>query len=169
MPAGGLGMPPSCGSRAKAAYHHVFARRGAEAYSAIPTGQSTSRPTRRQFRQSLHRTGKRRDRRCSAQCASKRGHLAKKHRSRNASDASEGIEGWRKVYDLNLFAPIMLCRGFASALGRRAKAEGLPSSTSHPSPVMPSTLLRARPIQPRNPPCRPDPRVGCRVRRAWRR
>jgi NAD(P)-dependent dehydrogenase (short-subunit alcohol dehydrogenase family) len=34
------------------------------------------------------------------------------------------IDGWRKVYELNLFAPIMLCRGFASALSRGAKAQG---------------------------------------------
>jgi NAD(P)-dependent dehydrogenase (short-subunit alcohol dehydrogenase family) len=34
------------------------------------------------------------------------------------------IDGWRQVYELNLFAPIMLCRGFASALSRGAKAEG---------------------------------------------
>ncbi|MEC8173253.1 MAG: SDR family oxidoreductase, partial [Pseudomonadota bacterium] len=34
------------------------------------------------------------------------------------------IDGWRQVYDLNLFAPIMLCRGFAAALGRGAKDQG---------------------------------------------
>ena len=30
------------------------------------------------------------------------------------------IEGWRRVFDLNLFAPLMLCRGFAGALNRGA-------------------------------------------------
>jgi NAD(P)-dependent dehydrogenase (short-subunit alcohol dehydrogenase family) len=34
------------------------------------------------------------------------------------------IEGWREVYQLNLFAPIMLCRGFGAALGRGARAGG---------------------------------------------
>ncbi len=34
------------------------------------------------------------------------------------------IEGWRRVFELNLFAPIMLCRGFAAALGRGAKNGG---------------------------------------------
>ena len=31
------------------------------------------------------------------------------------------IDGWRQVYDLNLFAPIMLCRGFAAAAVRRQR------------------------------------------------
>ena len=34
------------------------------------------------------------------------------------------IDGWRNVFELNLFAPIMLCRGFAAALGRGAKTGG---------------------------------------------
>ncbi len=34
------------------------------------------------------------------------------------------IEGWRKVFELNLFAPLLLSRGFATALGRGAKAGG---------------------------------------------
>ncbi len=34
------------------------------------------------------------------------------------------IEGWRKVFDLNLFAPLELSRGFATALGRGAKDGG---------------------------------------------
>ena len=34
------------------------------------------------------------------------------------------IEGWREVFELNLFAPILLSRGFAAALGRGAKEGG---------------------------------------------
>ncbi len=34
------------------------------------------------------------------------------------------IDGWRKVFDLNLFAPLMLSRGFATALSRGAKDGG---------------------------------------------
>ncbi|UCH72607.1 MAG: SDR family oxidoreductase [Rhodospirillales bacterium] len=34
------------------------------------------------------------------------------------------IEGWRKVFDLNLFAPLVLSRGFATALSRGAKDGG---------------------------------------------
>ncbi len=34
------------------------------------------------------------------------------------------IDGWRKVFDLNLFAPLMLSRGFAKALGRGSKDGG---------------------------------------------
>lgn len=34
------------------------------------------------------------------------------------------IEGWREVFDLNLFAPLVLSRGFASALGRGARDSG---------------------------------------------
>jgi NAD(P)-dependent dehydrogenase (short-subunit alcohol dehydrogenase family) len=34
------------------------------------------------------------------------------------------IDGWREVFELNLFAPIMLCRGFAAALGRGARTGG---------------------------------------------
>ncbi len=34
------------------------------------------------------------------------------------------IAGWRKVFDLNFFAPLVLSRGFASALGRGAKSGG---------------------------------------------
>lgn len=34
------------------------------------------------------------------------------------------LEGWRKVFDLNFFAPLMLSRGFATALGRGAKDGG---------------------------------------------
>jgi NAD(P)-dependent dehydrogenase (short-subunit alcohol dehydrogenase family) len=34
------------------------------------------------------------------------------------------IDGWRKVFDLNLFAPLVLSRGFATALSRGAKDGG---------------------------------------------
>ena len=34
------------------------------------------------------------------------------------------IDGWRKVFDLNFFAPLELSRGFAAALGRGAKSGG---------------------------------------------
>lgn len=34
------------------------------------------------------------------------------------------IEGWREVFDLNLFAPLMLSRGFATALSRGSKEGG---------------------------------------------
>jgi NAD(P)-dependent dehydrogenase (short-subunit alcohol dehydrogenase family) len=34
------------------------------------------------------------------------------------------IDGWRKVFDLNFFAPLVLSRGFATALGRGAKDDG---------------------------------------------
>ena len=34
------------------------------------------------------------------------------------------IERWREVFELNLFAPLILARGFASALGRGAKDTG---------------------------------------------
>jgi len=34
------------------------------------------------------------------------------------------IEGWRQVFDLNFFAPLVLSRGFAKALGRGAKDGG---------------------------------------------
>ena len=33
------------------------------------------------------------------------------------------IDQWRRVYELNLFTPLALCRGFATALGRAGKAE----------------------------------------------
>lgn len=34
------------------------------------------------------------------------------------------IERWREVFELNLFAPLLLARGFAGALGRGAKGNG---------------------------------------------
>ena len=34
------------------------------------------------------------------------------------------IDGWRKVFDLNLFAPLILSRGFATALSRGARDGG---------------------------------------------
>lgn len=34
------------------------------------------------------------------------------------------IDGWRKVFDLNLFAPLVLSRGFATALSRGARDGG---------------------------------------------
>jgi len=35
-----------------------------------------------------------------------------------------GIERWREVFELNLFTPLELCRGFAAALSRGAKQGG---------------------------------------------
>ncbi len=34
------------------------------------------------------------------------------------------VERWREVFELNLFTPLMLCRGFAAALGRGAREDG---------------------------------------------
>ena len=34
------------------------------------------------------------------------------------------VERWREVFELNLFTPLMLCRGFAAALGRGARDSG---------------------------------------------
>lgn len=35
-----------------------------------------------------------------------------------------GIDAWREVFELNLFTPLELCRGFAAALSRGAKSGG---------------------------------------------
>ena len=34
------------------------------------------------------------------------------------------LENWRNVFELNFFTPLVLCRGFAAALGRGAKDRG---------------------------------------------
>jgi len=34
------------------------------------------------------------------------------------------VEGWREVFELNLFTPLLLCRGFAAALGCGARDSG---------------------------------------------
>ncbi len=34
------------------------------------------------------------------------------------------VNRWREVFELNLFTPLMLCRGFATALGRGAREDG---------------------------------------------
>ena len=64
------------------------------------------------------------------------------------------IDIWRKVYELNLFAPLTLSRGFASALGKEGHGTKVrQSSTSPRSPVTPSIRLLALPI--------PHPRQPC--------
>lgn len=59
------------------------------------------------------------------------------------------IDGWRAVFELNFFAPLVLSRGFAAALHR---GQGR-SSTSPRSPGTPPTRSPGPPIRPPRRPC----------------
>ena len=62
------------------------------------------------------------------------------------------LENWREVFELNLFTPLMLARGFAVALARGAKSgDGAAIVNITSIPVTPSTRSPDRRIRRRRP------------------
>ena len=114
-------------------------------------------PARSQLDASHHRRSRRpasrehfspRSTRCSTAGRSRPGQQRRRsrprRRSRSGSAASMATsQGWRDVFELNFFAPLMLARGLPS----RCAGQGRRSSTSPRSPATPSIPSPARPIR----------------------